>query len=287
MGKFNRNYKLSVETADGNKVIITRPFTLEFDVQRDSLGGSSNASFRIYNLSEKNRNLIRKDSWNFLDIRMVDFKGGYGDNLPTLAVGNISSAWSVREGNNFITTIETFDGGWAFTHSQTSAMFPSNTPNRSIVGALAENMNAFGVKTGAIGNIKGSTTRGNSISGNTANLLSELTGGASFIDNGKINVLSDGEAISGPVIKINSQSGLLGTPLRENTYLKFDVLFEPQVQIGYLIELESITGANFNGLHKVYSLSHRGVISDAIAGNAMTTIGVLDGSFTLIESASQ
>ena len=286
MAKFDRNYKLFVETSTGTTIEISRPFTIEFDIQRDTLSSVNIASFRIFNLSEKNRNLIRKDAWNFQDIRKVSFDAGYGDNLPTLAVGNISQAWSVREGNNFITTIETFDGGWAFSEAQTNLQFPAGTPNQAVVQSLAQNMNSFGVTTGAIGIVPGVLARGNSYSGNTANLLSEVSGGSFFVDNGKVNVLSDTEAIAALPLLISSDSGLIGTPVRENTYLKFDVLFEPQVQVGYLVILASLTGANFNGIHKVYSLAHKGIVSEVVSGNATTTVGVIDGNFVPIASSS-
>ena len=284
--KFDRNYQLLIQTSTGTTIEVTRPFTIEFDIQRDTLSSVNVASFRIFNLSEKNRNLIRKDAWNFQDIREVTFKAGYGNNLPTLAVGNISQAWSVREGNNFVTTIETFDGGWAFSESQSNAQFPANTPKQAIVQSLARNMNSFGVKTGAIGIIPGTLSRGNSYSGNTADLLSEVSGGSFFVDNGKANVLADNEVIASVPLLISTESGLIGTPIRENTYLKFDVLFEPQVQVGYLILLVSQTAVNFNGTHKVYSISHKGIVSEVVSGKAITSIGVIDGNFLPIASSS-
>lgn len=286
MAKFDRQYKLFVETSTGTTIEISRPFTIEFDVQRDTLSSVNVASFRIYNLNERNRNLIRKDAWDFDDIRKVSFKAGYGNNLPTLAVGNISQAWSVREGNNFITSIESFDGGWAFSSAQSNLQFPAGTPKQTVIQSLAQTMNAFGTTTGAIGITSGVLARGNSYSGNTADLLKQETGGSFFIDNGKVNVLADNEVILANPLIISSESGLLGTPIRENTYLKFDVLFEPQVQVGQTVLLISSTGANFNGIHKVYSLSHKGMVSEAVGGRATTSLGVIDGNFIPIASAS-
>lgn len=286
MGKLDRNYKLFVQTSLGSEIEISRPFTIEFDVQRNTLSSVNIASFRIYNLSKNNRNLIRKDAWNFQDIREVIFKAGYGENLATLSVGNISSAWSIREGNNYITTIESFDGGWAFSESQTSSQYPANTPKSAIALDLAKNMSAFGVSAGAIGVIEGVIPRGNSFSGNTADLLTETSGGSFFVDNGKLNILGSNEVIASEPIVISSSSGLLGTPIRENTYLRFDMLFEPQIQVGHMVILFSITGENFNGTHKVYSLSHKGMVSESVCGNATTSLGVIDGTFLPIASAS-
>jgi hypothetical protein len=284
--KFGRNYLLSVETKNGVTITIRPPFTIDFDIQRDTLSSVNVANIRVYNLSEKNRNLIRKDSWNYGDIREVVLQAGYGDQLATVAKGNISQAWSAREGTNFITTIETFDGGWAFTSSQSDFQAVAGTPKRSVVEKLAQNMSAFGTSVGAIGDIEGTISRGNTYSGPSVELMKQIVGDSFFIDNTKVNVLGTSEVISSSILTINSSSGLLGTPIRENTYLRFDMLFEPKIQVGTLINLESITGKNFNGIHKVYSLKHKGMISESVAGKLITTVGILDGNFNPIQSAS-
>ena len=279
MTKFGRNYSLSVERSDGDTVTIRPPFTIDFDIQRDTLSSVNIANVRVYNLSEKIRNLIRKDAWNFADIRRLELRAGYGDDLAVVASGNISQAWSTREGSDFITYIESFDGGWAFTNSQSSNQFPKGTPKKTVVETLAKNMSSFGVTVGAIGDVQGTLPRGNAYSGNTSSLLKELTGDSFFIDNSKINVLQADEVIDGLIPLINSSSGLLGTPIRENTYLRFDMLFEPKLQVGERVQLQSITGANFNGIHKIYSIKHKGMISESVGGKATTTVGLLDGNF--------
>ena len=223
MDKFGRNYLLTVQTYEGDYITVKPPFTIDFDIQRDTLSSVNIANIRIYNLSERNRNLIRKDAWNFFDIRQLALRAGYGNQISTIAVGNISQAWSVREGTEYITSIKSFDGGLAFTQAQSNLQFPSGTTKRTIVQKLADNMTNFGVTVGAIGDIKKKIPRGNSYSGGTASILKDITGDSFFIDNGKINILGSNEAIDGSVLVINSESGLLGTPIRENTYLRFDL----------------------------------------------------------------
>lgn len=278
MEKLNRNYSLMIETRDRGMLEITPPFTLEFDINRNILSSASTSSFRIYNLNPNNRNNIRFDSFDFGVLRTISMKAGYGnDNLSTVFHGNINRAWSVREGTNFITQIESFDGGFAFVNAQSNVTVPKNMPFVSIVGSLVGDLSKFGVTPGAIGSFTGILTRGNSYSGSTTDLLKDLSGGGFFIDNGKAHCLKDGEALQGEVLVINSASGLLGTPMLEETFLKFDILFEPRLIIGQKIRLESITGANFNSEYKVISLHHKGMISATVCGSAITTIGVAYG----------
>lgn len=279
MDKFGRNYLLSVGLHDGGTLTIEPPFTVEFDITRNALSSANISSIRVFNLSEKNRNQIRKNNFDYGDLRLIQLRAGYGDNLPVVFEGNISQAWSVREGVDFITQIESFDGGYAFATATVNETFPSGTPNATIIDNLIGGLP--GVERGAIGNYPGAISRGNSYSGSTVGILADLTGGGFFVDNGKANCLNDNECLVGELQVINSASGLLGTPVREQTILNFDILFEPRLIIGQQIELDSITGANFNGVYKIISIKHKGVISGVVSGNAITSVGLFYGTETL------
>jgi hypothetical protein len=270
---------LQVQTQDGGVLTVEPPFTMEFDITRNILTSANVSSIRIYNLSKNNRNQIRKNVNDYGDLRQITFTAGYGTNLPVVFTGNISQAWSVREGVNVITQVESFDGGFAFTNGLTNEQFPSGTPQSTIIASLAGSLP--GVTLGAIGNYPGVTSRGNSYSGTTTDLLRELTGGGFFIDNGKVNCLGDSECLQGEIELINSASGLLGTPVREQTILNFDMLFEPRLVIGQKIQLQSITESNFNGFYKVISIKHRGMISEAVCGDAITSVGLFYGTQAL------
>lgn len=276
MVKFGRNYSLSVETQNGETLTIELPFTIEFDITRNTLTSANVAQVRIFNLSQKNRNQIRKDVSDYGDLRLLQLKAGYGANLPIVFSGNITQAWSVREGSNFITQIECFDGGFAFANAQIDLPVPSGTAKQTVIETLASNLP--GVTVGVIGSFPGDLGRAQALSGNTLQLLAEQTGGAVFIDNGKVNCLKNSECLEGEIAIIDSNSGLLGTPVREQTIIHFEMLFEPRLQVGQLVQLQSITGANFNGFYKVISVKHRALISGAVAGDAITTVGMFYGT---------
>lgn len=280
MDKYNRNYLLLIEKKDGTTLKITLPFTVEFDIHRNSLSSANTCSIRIYNLSLDNRSQIRKDQFDFADLRTISFAAGYGDRLSLAFSGNISQAWSVREGSNMITQIECYDGGYAYVNAITGNQFPSGTSESSIIDSLASSLP--GITRGAIGSYPGEISRGNSYSGPTVDILRDITGGGFFIDNGKAHCLNDNECIESGIPLINSESGLLGTPIKEQTYINFDILFEPSLKVGQLIQLESSTADHFNGKHKVLSIKHRGMISEAVCGQAITSVGLLPGIFTPI-----
>lgn len=280
--KYDRVYKLAVQAKSGQTITIQRPFTIEFDIHRNSLSSANVASFRLYNLNPNTRSQIRKDQFDYGDLRMINFSAGYGQDTAALGFqGDITQAWSVREGSNFITQIECFDAGYAYVNALSNVSYPEGTSYQSITEDLASKIP--NVTVGAIGAIPGVLSKGNAYSGNPISLLSEITGGAFFIDNGKAYVLNDDEALAGGIEVIDSSSGLLGTPVRENTIIRFDMLFEPRLKIGQRILLNSITAENYNGVYKVVSLVHRGMISDAICGDAITTVGLFFGTQELKE----
>lgn len=278
MDKYNRNYLLLIQKKDGTTLRVTRPFTVEFEIHRNSLSSANVCSIRVYNLAPNNRSQIRKDQFDFGDLRTIQFAAGYGNNLSLAFSGNISQAWSVREGNNFITQIESYDGGYAYVNAVTSDQFPAGTNQETMIDSLVKALP--GVQPGAIGDYAGQLSRGNSLNGSTTNLLTEITGGGFFIDNGKAHCLNDDECLEGPIPLINPQSGLLGTPVKESTYINFSMLFEPSLKVAQLVRLESTTAEHFNGTHKVLSLRHRGMISEAVCGDATTEVGLLPGVFT-------
>lgn len=279
MDKFGRKYKLDVELKGGGTLTIEPPFTIEFDIMRNIFSSANFSTIRILNLSANNRNKIRKDVSDYLDLRAIELKAGYGSNLPVIFSGNVSQAWSVREGTNFITQIESFDGGFAFANGITSETFPANTAQATVIETLLKALP--GVTVGAVGEYPGSLSRGNSYVGNTCDLLRELTGGGFFIDNRKANCLGNNEYLDGEIQVINAQAGLLGTPIREQSILHFSMLFEPKLIVGQKVRLESQTDVNFNGEYKVISVEHRGTISEAVCGDATTLVGLFFGTEAL------
>ncbi len=271
MDKFGRNYELEVQAFDGSLITIRLPFTIEFDITRNTLTSANVCQIRIYNLSEVNRNRIRRNVTSYgPPFQGVTLRAGYGDNTPVVFSGNITAAWSVREGVDFITQIECYDGGFAFVNGRVDAEFASGTTRQQVITELAKKLPH--VELGVIGDYVGSLTRANAYSGNTTSILQSLTGGGFFIDSGKANALNTNEYISTPAtLVVNAQSGLLATPVLERTIVRFEMIFEPSLNVGYQIYLESLTEENFTGFYKVVGVKHRGMISGAVAGTVITT----------------
>ncbi len=269
-------------TPDGSPLYYQLPLTIEFQTTQNSFSQVNTINIKLYNLNQHDRNLLRK---NMLDVsRGMDIvlQAGYQGDMGTVFIGTVVEAYSQREGVDFITYIVANDSGFAFTSSNVDITFGSGTPRRSIIQTLLNSLNIYGVKTGKIGNYPGSIGKTTSYSGNPTKLLDQETGGGFLVSNGTGHCLNSDEALPGDAIVIDAASGLLNTPSYQQTYLDVDILFEPKLQMMGLVRLQSITAPNYNkdgGIYQVKSISHRATISETIAGDAVSHVGLWTSNF--------
>lgn len=295
--KFERNFNIEIETVigkinevekdgkivtagvTGETITISRPFTIEFSVIRNTLASANNATIKIYNLSERIRNLIYKDRFATVEDRKIILRAGYGEDAPIIFFGEIRSADSYREGVNFITAIDALDGALDMYKTISSNTAAKGTLK---IDALKNQVNNFtNIKNLTIGDFGGTYKRGRVFYGNTWDLLGLETKNKNSVDNGQLNILNDDEVKEGGIRVINADSGLLSSPRRSNTQLVFKVLFEPRFIIGQKVELTSQTNKIFNGKYKVTGASHSGTISDAVSGKCETEVSLNMGAEAL------
>jgi hypothetical protein len=290
--KWSRNYLLTIEGRQDfpdqqirPSVTVSPPFTLEFDVTRNEYSSANSANLRVYNLGADRRDIIRKDWSDFDPFRMVKLQAGYGStNLPTLFHGKIDSATISREGTNVITTISAVDIGEAYT---TAVADPNSIQPgmiaRDVIIKLIETIP--NVTVGRVGKFPNKLPRTvtAALHGGAVEMIQQLSGGAFFVDNGKAYVLDKYEIIPGDVQVINSESGLLGTPVLQQSTMHLDLMFDPRLLVGQSITVDSKVSTRLNGPSKIISLKHRGTISEATCGDAVTTVGLEWGLGKLVE----
>lgn len=281
MNKFDRNYILTITELGKPDIQITWPTTLEFNVVRNTLSSANACQIRLFNLSLEHRDRLRQNQSDYGATfgykQDIELRAGYGNNLAVIFRGNINYAFSQREGVNYITTLESFDAGLAQVNGYVDLEFSKGTPIKQVITEIANTLPD--VTIGAIGLFIGALTKGASFTGNAMQILYELTGGGCYIDSGKFYALGTYEYVQSidSVSEISSASGLLQTPQLERTIVTFDMIFEPKLNIGTQVTLNSSTETGFNGQYIVKGVKHRGVISGAICGVAITTGTFLAG----------
>lgn len=282
MDKFQRNYLLTAQLLNGNYVTVTPPFTVEFNVNKNSFSGCNDFNLRIYNLAQDIRHNLKHDWTNMADRRGIVLQAGYGNVLGTVFNGQITEGFSTREGPNWITSLSGSDGIFALINGKTNYTFAENTPKETMIRTIIAGMPNISV--GAIGNsYSQSIPRGNTITQPPYYAMQELTNRDFSVVDGKAYALAATEYIEGSIAKIDASSGLIGTPTRSGSLLVIEMLFEPRIKMFQGVTLQSITGDNVNGFYKVVSVKHRGTISDTVSGEARTILELSQTAVTKVE----
>jgi hypothetical protein len=284
-GKFGRRYVLRVQTiesefeADSRYVEIKYPITCEFNIVRHNMASSNTANFTLYNINPQTRNQIFKDQYDQTKILSIQFFAGYSEwekaaPLPQVFNGTIKRASSIRNGQDFLTEIEAYDGAINMATEVVSATKPAGVSKQEIMETIKEGIKDMASFT--IGDkFNEATKRGVAIMGNPNDLMQQYSNNSFYIDSQNGYVLGENEVVEGEIRLINGDNGLLGTPRKYETLVEVEMLFEPRIKPSQLIELQSVTSERFNGVYKVTGITHNGVISDAVGGNCITKLQLL------------
>lgn len=283
--KFQCHYRLILqweENGTEGKAIVSDPITINFNIKKSLFQKTNTATITIYNLDAGTRESIYQDRLLFNTVykKSVTLLAGYGDTLVTCLFGHIQQCYSERVGTDMVTTIDVIDPD--ILTQYTSVTFEAGTSYKEAINYLTSQFPDL--KQGEVGNFQGEFKVPTVFDGNSFDVVNELTGNHTFIDNGVLNTLNDNEMLSNyGAYLIQSDTGLLGTPKRYEAVLEIEMLFEPDIRLGQCVEIVSETWGNnledqkksFNGQYKVVGLEHNCTISGATAGTRTTKLQML------------
>lgn len=286
--KFQRTYVLEIDGKDGRTYSIgsadgSQPLlTMDFNITRNIMASNQQASIRIKNLDTNIRSQIYHDRYDTSNPKLMRLKAGYvGTPLSTIFAGQATTVMSFRNenevdfvteivGTNYITIMANAFSNWTDVSGD----------QQSIINRLINDLKVTGQKynlplaSGVIGvyNGKRYTFTANDF---TWNIFRQETQNGCFIDNGRIFALQNNLTYFGNITEISSETGMLGTPKKSDTFLYVDMLFEPSLSPGQRVELKTnltpTLSSQYNGSYKVTGVNHAGIISSAISGKCKTT----------------
>lgn len=129
---FQRYIELSVTTKDGESVKIDE-LRIDFDIERTSSEKNNRAVVRVYNLTKETSAKISEADGHIL------LRAGYKDEaVGTIFTGDIVRGTREREGNDYITTIEAFDGRTAVMSGIVSLSYAPDTDALTVAQALLD-----------------------------------------------------------------------------------------------------------------------------------------------------
>jgi hypothetical protein len=296
IGKFGRNYRLVLlDNLTANTGLELRndkdaqSLTIDFDIQRGVGADLNSMTLRIYNLSRDNQAQLfqaRLDlsNKNTFIARPIILQAGYNDGLSVIFRGGIREAFTFRQGNDLITQIEALDGILSTTQTYVNISYDSATTAQQIVDDLVAPLTSqTDVEAGqtklstTTAALIGDNQRGYVIAGNAYDILQEYTNKKAFIDLGELNIISDNECIRPSVRVIDADTGLLGMPRLDGLRVTIETIFEPRINVGEFIEVQSSVAKQFNGQYKVAAVQHKGMLSDTVAGDAKSIFQLYGG----------
>jgi hypothetical protein len=276
--KFVRQYILSVTTDQGEQITITNPLTLDFNITRQNLASLNTATFTIYNLKERTRMSIFHDLYDLSNYLPVTFYAGYkygSKETDTLLAqcfkGHVKQAYSVRDGPNYKTIIECWDGGTALNTSFVSQTTPAGNPLKQLLTDLVGSMK--NIVGGVVSDAFNQTSqRATTIFGPPVDLANQLTGGNFYIDSQTAFAIKNNEAIQGTINYIDSSIGIVDVPKRTGTQIDVTTIFEPRYIPSQEVILKSTSIPVYNGQYKITGINHSGTISDAVSSELKTSL---------------
>lgn len=279
MSKFNPHYELKITYPYKDSIeksIIKDPVSIKFIVEKNNFSDTNTTRITVYNMDLKTRTAIYQDNLLFNDQtpKTVTLSAGYGDKLTQISYGYIQQCYTTRQGVDMVTEIIVIDPD--ILTCNVSTTFVANSEKKEAYLNIANTMPNLNVGVGSE-NVAGNFQIDTVFEGNSFILINELTGGHTFVDDGVLHTLYENQTISNyGVYYIAADTGLLGTPVRQDARLQIKMLFEPTIRIGQLVEIKSETFGNedfrFDGQYKVIGITHDCSISNSEGGNRITTL---------------
>lgn len=282
--KFFPTYQLEIETANGGSIVIPADgvhslFNVNANITYQISESPNSCDITIYNLSKATRDAIFHDAWNYFEYRRMTFKAGYGGNLMVLFDGNIKEAYSDRQGVDVTTKISGWDAWWYnnnYIRYEAEADATRNEILESIVSETIINGSTSGNYVISDFSDLPPNLRSEALRGRPQDLIKERIGQDArlFYDSGTMYVLKDDDVVGDEnnIPLINSESGLLGVPVKRNRVVEFKMLFEPSLRIGRPFELQSSFSDQLNGVYKVMSVTHSLSLGENNGGENITKV---------------
>jgi hypothetical protein len=239
-------------TIDGQAIEIIPPIRITFECVKSSFGQANKLTAKIYNLASDKRGKLSFEPEDRLYVR-ITLSIGYGDNLLGIFRGNIWRAKSEKSGTDYITTIESIDGGQDYFYAYTSKTIEGG----DIAASLLEDMP--NTARGAILPMK-TLIRPKVLVGSTSKLFDELLdeNQSMYIDSEKLYVIDTSTFLGDKIPEVSAETGLMDTPERSKQIISFNSIINPLLRISNRCKLTSVVDPSLNGVYRIDTITYRG-----------------------------
>jgi hypothetical protein len=230
-----------------------------FDIKKGPKLKTNKATIKVYNLSPNSRGFVQLPIDDMrLPTLQIQLNVGYGEEEKIVFLGR-ATAVSNWEAPNWVTTFTATDGDVQFDLFQYEKKFKAGTPVSVIVNDL---LSQSGLELGKISPITGNLEKPRTFSGPPLRILQNLqsTYGFAFdVQDQNVRVVPGGAtALTTSIIKVDLSSGLVGQPRVKDNLVIIDMLINPDVKPGTLIQLISTEILTLSGVYLVLKMSLKG-----------------------------
>lgn len=243
---FRRSARITIDTIE----IFVDPdeigahLDVAFSVERSLKPEPNTAELQVWNLNADNRSALEE-----LEKVAVQIDAGYGDTQALLYLGNMRTVFTIRDGPDLITNIQSGDGEKEYQQSRINVSIAKGTSNVDVFAQVAK---ALGVSTGNLDNPTIKTQilfsppmfpQGTVLSGQVSSIVTQLASSVGLewsIQGEALQFLIARQPILGKAVSLTPNTGLIGSPSVDNEgVLTAQALLIPDLLPGRIVELES------------------------------------------------
>lgn len=243
----------------GNGIEIT-DLRVEFEIKKNLGKEPNTCTCTVYNMSKESRALVDNRP---LYARLA---AGYAGVNRLMFAGNVTFAFSRRNGTDWETKIQIGDGQRAFSHAFLSRSYAKPVSAKQVLSDAATSMGLkLPPEAEQSPELQQALATGINTHGPAREILTRLLAPYGFgwsVQNGRLQILADGQVSNTTATLINQDSGMLGSPQHgiphrpgEPADLTVEALVYPEILPGGMIEVESEA---INGLYKAHDVTHKG-----------------------------
>jgi len=249
--------------------ITIKDLRISFSITKSLAWSTNSCVLKIWNLSQKKRNIIK----DFGD--EVTIYAGYetAGGPQVLFIGQTTAVSHIYEQPEIVSVLECGDGEKYINQLRVSLSYAANTPAKTIITGIAQQM---GIPLLSLpSNIENLVYRQGfsycDMGKDALTIVCDKLGLQWSVQNNALQVIPQGGTIDQPIVQINQNTGMQGVPTRftyrslylyrsinePNTGYKVNVALDPFILPGSKITLYS-THLDVKGPYRVETVRHEG-----------------------------
>lgn len=273
MKQFGRQWQLDISN-DQETLTIDR-LRIAFEIDKTINEKPNPATIQIWNLNRDYLNQLLSGQF-----KRVNLSVGY-EELRQIYQGEITQTRVQRQDLDFVLTLECADGYKAYTQARAKTSLKAGATDETMIAEIQKTMPEIPLGAIDIPNQR-ALPRGKVLSGDSRMLLNKIARNNQAdwsIQDGSLIFLPKNKVLNDEAVLLSQETGMINAPEQTDEGLELTCLLNPALQIGGLVQVQSILDY-FNGEYKIVKLAHSG---DGIGGDWQSKLTVAGGKFQKVE----